>query len=228
VDVQRFHPQWPSKALKREFAFPPNTPVVGIVAALRPEKHHELFLQSAALIRRRRPRARFLIVGDGPLRPRLESLARELQLADAVHFLGVRPDVPELLALLDVLVLTSRMEANPVSILEAMATEKPVVATRVGSIPETVLDGQTGYLVPPGDAEQIADRVVELLSAPDRAEAMGRAGREHVITAWSVDRMVTGYEDLIAEIYQAKASGPAGRERAGRVARSESPTPNRP
>jgi len=112
--------------------------------------------------------------------------------------------VAELLSLVDVVLLTSHAEANPVSIMEAMASEKPVVATRVGSVPETVLHGETGYLAPPGDAEQIADRVVELFADPQRAKQMGRAGREHVVAHWSVERMVQGYQELIREIYTAK------------------------
>ena len=146
-----------------------------------------------------------MIVGDGPRRDALEALARELSLSEAVHFLGTRSDVPEVLSLIDVLVLTSHAEANPVSILEAMAAEKPVVATRVGSVPETVLDGVTGYLAAPGDEAAISARVVQLLRDPGRAAAMGRAGREHVIAHWSVQHMVEGYQDLIAGIYRAKA-----------------------
>ncbi len=150
VDVQRFHPRWPSQSLREELGLAPAAPVAGIVAALRPEKNHELFLRSAALVHRELPEARFLVVGDGPGRKQLESLAGELSVSDVVHFLGTRGDIPEILSLIDVLVLTSHMEANPISILEAMAAEKPVVATRVGSIEQTVTDGKTGYLVPPG------------------------------------------------------------------------------
>ena len=112
--------------------------------------------------------------------------------------------MPEVLALLDVVLLTSHSEANPVCLLEAMASEKPVVATRVGSVGETVLEGRTGYLVAPGDWQRMADRVLELLADRARAAAMGRAGREAVIAHWSVDRMVQGYEDLIAGIYAGK------------------------
>ena len=125
----------------------------------------------------------------------------ELSLGQAVRFLGTRSDVPEVLSLIDVLVLTSHMEANPVSILEAMAAEKPVVATRVGSVSETVLDGATGYLVAPGDADELAARLIELLRDRQRAAVMGRAGREHVLDHWSIERMVAGYEDLLEGIY---------------------------
>ncbi len=204
VDIEKFHPRWPSQSLRKELGLAKGAPVAGIIAALRPEKHHELFLRTAALVRQQLPEARFLIVGDGPQRERLESLAAELSLAESASFLGTRSDVPELLALINVLLLTSHMEANPVSILEAMASEKPVVATRVGSIEETVIDGQTGYLVPPGDTRALARRVVELLSDPDQAAAMGRAAREQVIAHWSIHRMVEGYHNLIEGIYTSK------------------------
>ncbi len=220
VDTQRFRPRWPNAALRAEFRLPPDAPVAGIVAALRPEKNHELFLRAAALVREKLPAARFLVVGDGPRRAKLEALARELTLHDSVRFLGTRPDVHEVLSLLDVLVLTSHMEANPVSILEAMAAEKPVVATRVGSVPETVRDGKTGYLVAPGDARGAADRVTELLVDRERAAAFGRAGREEVLARWSIERMVEGYQDLLAGIYTAKAERP--RRKAARRDRAAS------
>jgi glycosyltransferase involved in cell wall biosynthesis len=174
------------------------------VAALRPEKNHELFLEAAAWIRRKVPQARFLVVGDGAQRGRLEGLAAELSLSESVRFLGTRNDVPAVLSLLDVLVLSSHMEANPVSILEAMACERPVVATAVGSVPESVIDGRTGYLVPPGDAGRIAERVIELFQDPARRAAFGRAGREHVAAHGSSQRMVEGYQDLIAGLYARK------------------------
>jgi glycosyltransferase involved in cell wall biosynthesis len=207
MDVERFHPRWPSEAVQAELRLAPGAPVAGIVAALRPEKNHELFLRAAALVQQQLPEAQFLVVGDGPQRQPLQSLARELGMQDVVHFLGTRADVHEVLSVIDVLVLSSHMEASPVSVLEAMASEKPVVATRVGSIAETVCDGQTGYLVAPGDVRAIADRVTALLKDPGRAAAMGRAGREHVLAHASVARMVAGYEDLLAGIYTAKADG---------------------
>ncbi len=206
VDVERFRPLSPTPRLREELGLPSGVPVAAIVAALRPEKNHELFLRAAALALRAAPGAHFLIVGDGALRPRLEALAGELGLADAVHFLGTRSDVPELLSCVDVLTLSSHMEANPVSILEGLACEKPVVATRVGSIPETVKEGVNGYLVPAGDASGMADRLAELLNDPALARRLGQAGRRLVVAEWSLDRMVEGYQDLIHEIYCAKAA----------------------
>ena len=206
VDTDRFHPRWPDRSVLEELGMQADTPAAGIVAALRPEKNHELFLRAAALVHAQRPAARFLVVGDGPRRASLEHMAADLRLTHAVRFLGTRADVPAVLSILDVLLLTSHMEANPVSILEAMASEIPVVATRVGSVPETVCDGENGYLAAPGDAEAMAAHTLALLDNRKRAEALGRAGRETVLRHWSIDRMVGGYEQLIEEIYERKAA----------------------
>jgi glycosyltransferase involved in cell wall biosynthesis len=205
VDVERFRPGEPSAELRKELDLPAGTPVVGIVAALRPEKNHQLFLRAAARVLAAAPRVRFLVVGDGPQREELEALARLLNVSHAVRFLGTRKDVPELLSLIDVLALTSHVEANPVSILEAMAAGKPVVATRVGSVDRAVQEGRTGYLVAPGHEEDLATRLIRLLSSRAEASTMGRMGRQFVIENASIERMVAGYEDLLAGIYRQKA-----------------------
>ncbi len=176
------------------------------MAALRPEKNHALFLRAAARVRHALPAARFLIVGDGPQRGEMEALADSLSLRDAACFLGTRDDVPEVLSLINVLALSSYVEANPVSILEAMAAEKPVVATRVGSVDKTVQDGRNGYLITPGSEEELAARLIELLRDRSRAATFGRAGRQHVVEHASVQRMVAGYEDMIEGIYQQKVA----------------------
>jgi glycosyltransferase involved in cell wall biosynthesis len=204
VDVDRFRPRPADPRLRRQLGVPDDAPVAGILAALRPEKNHAMFLEVAARVRREIPAAHFLVIGDGLERPRLERRAAELAIADCVHFLGTRPDVPELLGLLDVLLLTSLNEANPVSILEGLACGKPVVATRVGSVGETVLDGEVGYLVESGSAEAMARRVAELFRDRPLAAALGTAGRKHVVDHWSVNRMVEGYEDLLSRLYQQK------------------------
>lgn len=213
VEVARFHPLRDGTAVRDELRIARTTPVAGIVAALRPEKNHELFLRAAARVRDRIPPARFLIVGDGAERDRLERLAAELKLTDAVCFLGNRDDIPDVLAALDVFVLTSKIEANPVSILEAMASGKPVIAPRVGSISESLDDGRTGFLTEPDNLRQVADRMIELLCNRELARRMGQAGRAAAVERWSLERMVKGYEGLIVEIYRRKChpSGPSSR-----------------
>lgn len=211
VDTERFSPTPPDANLRDELGLQTGQPVAAIVAALRPEKNHELFLRAAARVAQSRTEARFLIVGDGPRRESLERLAKELRIEANVRFLGTRGDIPRLLSLASVLVLSSQMEANPVSILEALACGKPVVATRVGSVEETVEHGVCGYLVRPGDELELAARVDELLGNPELANCMGLAGREQVVRGWSLARMVEGYQELIDRIYTSKCSQAADR-----------------
>jgi glycosyltransferase involved in cell wall biosynthesis len=206
VDTEVFRPRPKNLELLKEFGIPAGAPVAGIVALLRSEKNHELFLQMAARATRELPDAHFLVIGDGPRREELQRLAVELGVNEQVHFVGRRAEVPELLGLLDVFVLTSQMEANPVSILEAGATAKPVVATAVGSIPETVLEGQTGFLVEPGDVRMLSKRVLEVLTNPGAAQRMGAAARQHIVQNWSIEQMVLGYEELIERVFERKRS----------------------
>lgn len=190
--------------LRRTLGLDHQTPLVGIVAALRPEKNHRLFLEVAARVLARQPLARFVVVGEGPERSALEEYARRLNLAAAVFFLGSCHDVPDILSALDVFVLTSRMEANPVSIIEAMASGRPVVVPKLGSIPDVVEDGVSGWLVPPGDADAAAEKTLYLLEHPSERERMGRVGQEQARKNWSLDRMVSGYEELLVHLYEMK------------------------
>lgn len=204
IDAERFQPRAADPALRRELGLRGEGPVVAIVAQLRPEKNHELFLDAAALVHAQLPTAEFLIIGEGPRRAALEALAAQLGLAEAAHFCGRRGDMPEVLSQTDVVVLSSKMEASPVSILEALACQRPVVATRVGSVPELIDDGTTGYLVPPGNAGAMAERIIALAKNADLRQRMGTAGREMVLGGYSLDQMTRGYEDLIADIYTSK------------------------
>ncbi len=197
--------------LRASLGLPEGCPVVGIVAALRPEKNHELFLEVARRVYEQRNDVRFLIVGNGRRRGELESLAARLLPPEVVRFLGSRPDVPELLSLFDVFLLTSHMEANPVSILEAMACGKPVVAPRVGSIPESIDDGRTGLLFNPGDARAATDLVLGLLANRARRVEIGAAARQWVVRYGSVESMVAGYENLIVELFARKRSAATDR-----------------
>lgn len=203
VDCDRFAPH-DASAMRRELGIAADAPVVGILAALRPEKNHELFLAGAKEIREAIPAAQFIVVGDGPKRPELEQLAAELGIGDAVHFVGSRSDVPALLAACDVVALTSHNEASPVSILEALACGVPVVASNVGSVRETVVDGETGRLFPAGDLAAFVAATVELLKSPADRQRLGAEGRRRVEARWSLDAMVRGYEQLIERIYSAK------------------------
>jgi glycosyltransferase involved in cell wall biosynthesis len=207
VDTNRFAPIADTKEIRCKLGIGSTDPTVVIVAALRPEKNHELYLEVARRVSQNVENAQFLIVGDGRRRERLEELAHELGIQDRVHFLGSRPDVPEILAASDVFALTSHNEANPVSILEAMSAGRPVVATNVGSIREVIHDGRNGFLVEPGNAEVLTDRIIQLLREPERRREVGADARRTVVEGWSVDAMVRRYEQVIAAIYARKAGG---------------------
>ncbi len=214
VDTNTFSPEEANSSdkastLRQELSIPDDAPVVGILAALRPEKNHELFLEGARRITDTladdpRPNAHFVLIGDGERREALEKLTGELRLAGVTHFLGSRSDVPNLLRGIDVVALTSHNEASPVSILEALSCCVPVVSARVGSVPETVIPGQTGALFEPGDLDAYVAATLDLLQDPAKRTTFGQQGRQHVLKNCSLDAMVQGYETLIQNLYQAK------------------------
>lgn len=206
VDVDRFRPR-DKAAMRARLGISPGVPVAGIVAALRPEKQHVMLIEAMAGVVARLPEAILVVVGDGVERAAIEAKVAELGLGRNVRMLGTRHDVAEILSALDLKVLSSKMEANPASTLEASACGLPVVAPNVGSLAETVQDGKTGILCRPNDPAAIVDAVVRLLSDPEKACTMGEAGRALVCRRYSVEGMVRGYERLIDGIYRAAYQG---------------------
>jgi glycosyltransferase involved in cell wall biosynthesis len=202
VDCDRFRPDPQARtSVRDELGLAAETPLVGIVAALRPEKHHTMLIEAAARLRDRPDLPHFLIVGDGPEREKIRSHARTLGVEDRVHLLGTRHDTPRLLAALDLFALCSLNEASPVSILEALACEIPVVATDVGSVSESVIPGETGRLVPSEDVVAFAESIDGLLDDPENRARMGAHGRLRVVQNGSLESMVDGYQRLIADLY---------------------------
>ncbi len=206
VDEDRFRPR-DKVAMRARLDLPREAPVAGIVAALRPEKQHVLLIEAMAKVVEKLPEAILVVVGDGIERGAIEARIGERGLTKNVRMLGTRHDVPKILAALDLKVLSSKMEANPASTLEAAACGLPVVAPNVGSLAETVQDGKTGILCQPNDSTAIADAMVRLLSDPCTARAMGEAGRMLVCRQFSVEGMVRGYERLIEGIYRGACQG---------------------
>ena len=184
-----------------EFGWTEGDPVVGILAELSPIKDHATFLRAARIVINEMPRARFLVIGDGACRPQLEALCSELRITSNVHFAGVRRDVARLLRAIDVFALSSvTVECFSIALLEAMACGRPAVCTAVGGIPEMINDGETGYLVPPKDPQQLAVRLVDLLSNPQTARRMGRAGRDRVEAEFNLDRSVEAAQRAIEDV----------------------------
>jgi len=163
-------------------------PVLMATSRLHPQKGHRHLLDAFALLRASFPALRLAVVGDGSERQNLEEQARQLGLADSVAFTGFRADVADLLRAADLFVLPSLREGLPNTALEAMAAALPVVATAVDGVPEAVVAGETGLLVPPGNAARLRDAVARLLTEPDLAARMGRAGRERVREHFALER----------------------------------------
>lgn len=213
VDVDRFQFDATSRdEWRRKLGIPAAAPVVGIVAALRPEKDHELFVRCAREVARDVPGVHFVVAGQGPEKERAQAVARDLGLTDRVHFLGLVDDVRGVMSMLDLVVLTSRNEASPVSVLEAMACARPVVAPRVGSVAESVLDGVTGLLARVGDRDDMRAKWTRLLLDPGAARAMGEDGRRHVVRTGSLRGMTEGYENLILRLHRSAEDPSRGGE----------------
>ena len=186
-------------ALARSLGIEPDDRIIGVVAVLRPEKDHATLLRAARIVLERLPDTRVLLIGDGPLRPELERMAADHGIADRVVFAGMRRDVPELLHLIDVLVLSSTTECLPMALLEGMAAGRPVIGTAVGGIPEIIEDGVTGYVVPPGLPAAMAERMVAVLGDRERAREMGMAARRRVESEFSLERSVQDAERAMTD-----------------------------
>ncbi|MDQ3488214.1 MAG: glycosyltransferase family 4 protein [Acidobacteriota bacterium] len=180
----------PPAALHEEFWLPHGSPLVGNVAALVPHKGQRHFIEAAALVVREVPDARFVIAGEGELRPTLEHLVRHLHLEKHVILTGFRPDVLSLHKAFDVFVMSSITEGLGTSLLDAMACGRPIVATTAGGMPEVVQDGKTGILVAPRNDRALADAIVKLLKDPALRERMGTAGLALANARFSAERMV--------------------------------------
>jgi glycosyltransferase involved in cell wall biosynthesis len=196
LDLNRFQGSADRAALRRALDLTPDQPVAIMVARLEAPKDYPLLIAAAQLVCRAVPDCVFLAVGDGSQRAALAAMAEQAGLGRSVRFLGARSDVPELLQLADIGVLTSRREGLPLAILEYMASGKPVVASAVGGVGEMVHDGLEGYLLRSARAEECAGRILQLLRDPAQARAMGARGRALVERQFSLSTMVQTYSAL--------------------------------
>ncbi len=213
VDPDRFRDV--PAADRRALGLPAEGPVIGTVCRLvEPTKGLSVLLRAFAQLTRERPEtpARLLIVGEGPALEPLRRQAAALGIAPAVVFTGLQRDIPRLLPLMALFVLPSRYEGFGLAILEALAAGTPVVATAVGGIPEIVTHGKTGLLVPPGDPQALCRAMQAMLASPGWARSLGRQGREHVRSRFSIETMVWQHEALYARLIGRRPDGakPAG------------------
>ncbi|MGD9345639.1 MAG: glycosyltransferase family 4 protein [Candidatus Aminicenantes bacterium] len=200
IDYSPFEEAASSQYLRRELNFGPEDFLVGIVAHLADHKGHKFLIKATEILKEKAPRIKVIIVGEGPLRMELDKLVKQTRVEDMVFFLGFREDVPQILASLDLFVLSSYLEGMGSSILDAMASRLPVVATRTGGIPEVVVNGETGLLVPPKSPAALAKAILRIYEDRALGDRLGQKGYEVVHQKFSAEAMaakvISEYERL--------------------------------
>ncbi len=202
VDLSRFDLSRNGVDYKARLGLPPNALVFGAIGRAVPVKAYPILLQAAGLVFSEIPNAHLVLVGDGPLLDELVQSAQDAGILNRVHFLGARKDVPEILRALDVYVLSSESEGMSNTILEAMASGRPVIATAVGGNPELVVDGETGLLVPPNDPAALAVAITKLLREPEQRRQMGVLSRQRIEEKFSLEVMVRHYAEVYLEVFR--------------------------
>lgn len=190
VDTNRYRPTRDRAWFCDEFGLDAGSPVIAIVAALIPHKGHTILFDALPAVFKRFPDAYVLVFGKGWLEGTLRRRIRQSQLEGNVHFEGWRPDMGRILPCVDVVVHPARREGMGVALLESAACGVPIVASRVGGIPEVVRNGLNGYLVEPGARDELADAIIDLLANPERRREFGQEGRSWVIEQFDTRRMV--------------------------------------
>ncbi len=208
VDMDRFQFAASASGAPREPLpeFQPDDRLIGVLANLWPIKGHDVLLEAAVRVAAYFPKVKFVLIGTGKRRTELEARARALSIEKHTLFLGSRQDVPRILSCMEISVLPSLAEGFSNAILESMAAGLPMVATDVGGNREAVIDGETGFIVPPGDPDTLADRLLRLLEEPALGQKMGRAGRQRIETYFTLDRMVRDTERFYGEILRSRGS----------------------
>ncbi len=189
----------PVSDIRSELGLAADTPLIAVAAVLRPQKALEVMLEAHAILLSRVPGAHLVLAGDGECRAMLEARARELGIADQVHFLGRRDDAEGIIESADVAALSSDFEGLPLFVFECMANGTPLVATAVGGLPEVVENGVSGLLVPPRDPNALAGALAEILTDRQRAASMAEAARQR-LSAYSIEAVAGRFADLYAEL----------------------------
>lgn len=193
------------KKIKENLGIKAGHQIVGLIANLRKIKGIHHFIEAASIICRQRDNLDFFIVGGdtderGYTKADLEKLAKSLGILQKIHFLGKRTDIPELIALFDVAVNSSLSEGLSNTVLEYMASSKPVVATNVGGNSEVVIDGETGFIVPPKDSNALANAILSILKDKEMGIRFGIAGRKRIEESFSIEKMITNFQNLFEKV----------------------------
>jgi glycosyltransferase involved in cell wall biosynthesis len=196
IDCESYYVPEQGDPCRLEFGLTSESQVIGYAGRIEKVKRLDLLLEGLSQVLPRHPRARLMIVGEGKLRPKLEAFAARLGISHCVIWTGFRQDIPRLLAAMDVYVQPSANEGFSLSLLEAMAAGKAVVATDVGGAQEVVIDGRTGVLIPPASSSAISTAVTSLLDDPGRQSTLGQAARRHVVREFGLQQSMDAYRHL--------------------------------
>lgn len=196
IDCQAYCLPDQRDSCRSEFGLSSESQVIGYAGRIEKMKRLDLLLEAFSLVRARHPEAHLMIIGEGKLRPELEALATRLGISHAVIWTGFRQDMPRLLAAMDVYVQPSVNEGLSLSLLEAMAAGKPVIATDVGGASEVVVNGKTGVLIPWGSSAALPTAISDLLDNPNRQSTLAQAARRHVVREFGVQQTTDAYRNL--------------------------------
>jgi glycosyltransferase involved in cell wall biosynthesis len=196
VDTSEFERPGNKQALCKELGLEQDAHLAVLVGRLHEQKGHRYLIEAVPTIIDRFPKTHFLLIGEGELRASLEKQVDELGLKPHVIFMGIRHDVPDILAAVDLFLLPSLWEGLSIALLEAMAAAKPIVASAVSGTNQVMISGETGLLVPPGSSQALAEAILQVLADPVRARRMGSAARQHVIKNFSAQKQAKEHLNL--------------------------------
>ncbi len=200
IDIQRFSNSFNRAELCQKYQLKPDRTIIGTIGRLVPEKAHDILIDAARLIIANYPEVYFVIVGDGPLRDHLQSKVKELNLQEYVIFTGVSNNIPEILSLMDLFVLSSISEGLPMVLLEAMAAKKPIVTTKVGEIPNIISNNVDGIVVSPNDTAELKKGIEYFLRNKEKADVMAKNAYskvvQHFLSKVMAENYIKVYEQL--------------------------------
>lgn len=204
IELDQYQPDWNATSLRSQWSIPPSAPLVGAIGRMVWQKGFTYFIKAIPELLQVEPSAKFVLVGEGPLKEDLEALAHDLDLKDQVIFPGFTRRIREALASMDVLVVPSVLEGFPIVTLEAMAVGKPIVATNINGITEQILDSTEGILVPPKDPKALTTAIIKLLHDKELSTRLGLAARTKVERCFSLDTMVSETEKVYLSLLKSQ------------------------
>lgn len=200
INVERFQKKYDKSNIYSELNIKPGSIILGTIGRLAPEKGHNILLRAASAVVKKFQNVKILIIGDGTLNEELEKLSTDLDFNDEIFFTGIRSDIPQLLNIIDIFILPSLSEGLPMALLEAMASKKPIIASRVGKIPEILEDGVSGILVEPGSISELVNAMKSLISNEKKRITLAEKAYRDVRQKFSSTKMASEYIQLYDRI----------------------------